>query len=1233
MKSQPDNNSQYQIITTTPQKLQWLPFGEIKPTGWLREQMQKDLNGFVGRLNELVPDLMADSIYGKDRLTKSVKAKNVGNIGIEMDPQYLWWNSETQSNWRDGYIRNSILLGDKNHLKKNEQYVAWLISTQDADGYLGVYSKDLRYNFPNENGELWAKTTALRGLLAWYEFTRNQQIMVAIQKTVADVMRNYPVNASHPFKSDKPFAGGLTHGLMFTDILDRMYQLTGDKSYLDYALFLYKDFSENILREDVQYPKIVDTGYRLKEHGVHTYEHLRSLTAAWFASGNPALKKALDIYLRRIDQCTTPSGGPIGDEWVGGRIADATNTGYEYCSIHELLDGYCNLFQKTAENRFGDKAELLFFNAAQGARHPEQSAIAYCKTDNSWQMTGAKNGEPNEDGKQTRFKYSPAHQDVAVCCVPNAGRITPYYIKAMWMKDDEGLVATLHGPSEVETTIKNTKVRIAVETDYPLGFTIDYRVMVNQPAAFVLKIRKPDWAKKISANFDYTEKEGFLIINRTWKNKTDLHLEFHSEIVVREDQQKAKYFTYGPLVFAKPIESREIVTKIFPVEPFRDFAYLPVKKIDYLYSDKTKPVIKSDPDAGKNKFWKRISMKTILVNEQTGKSEEATLYPMGGTILRQVTFKQFSLPPAWAASAIWYQIFVERFYNGDKSNDPTPESINIPSLNLLAPPGWKVTPWTHNWFESEEWAKQSGKPFNEMLQYRRFGGDLQGVLDKLDYLQELDITALYMNPLNDAPSLHKYDPRYYNHIDVNFGPDPKGDNRIIAREKIDDPSTWQWTSADKLFLKLVAEAHKRNIRIIMDYSWNHTGVMFPVWQDILKNQEKSVYKDWYAINSWDNPGTPANEFSYTGWAGVENLPELKKVDITTKRVSGYPYEGNINEGAKRHIFAVTKRWLAPDGDTSKGIDGFRLDVADQIGMGFWRDYRKFVRSIQPDAYLVGEIWWAKWPDKLMDPVPYLKGDIFDAVMFYQVYKPARYFFAKNNYATNAQQFKDSLEFQWKRLPVANRYAMMNTGSSHDSPRLLSDFFNPNKYKFNASPYDDRAYKTGKPDSETYQRVQLYLVHLFTSIGAPHIWNGEEMGMWGADDPHCRKPLMWKEYSFEPETRNNFQQGEKSFDSVGFNQQQFNWYKKLIQIRKENPPLVNGEIEFIVADGKKLAYRRFDKNSEIRIYFNLEKEPQIFPIPEKTSAIDLLTGKNYSGNNFSLNPMTSAVLKMVPATRP
>jgi len=592
----------------------------------------------------------------------------------------------------------------------------------------------------------------------------------------------------------------------------------------------------------------------------------------------------------------------------------------------------------------------------------------------------------------------------------------------------------------------------------------------------------------------------------------------------------------------------------------------------------------------------------------------------------KVSSSSFIEPPTWSKNVIWYQIFVERFNNGDKTNDPTAENTTVTNMNIVPPAGWKVTEWTGDWFELDSWMKNQNYPFNDLLQYRRYGGDLQGVLDKLDYLTDLGITAIYLNPINDAPSLHKYDARNYHHVDINFGPDPEGDLKIMATENPADPTTWKWTSADKLFLKLIEEAHKRNIRIIMDYSWNHTGTNFWAWLDILKNQSASPYRSWYNVSSFDNSQTTENEFKYDGWYGNAYMPEFRKTDIEGKRENGKSYEGNMDNGVKQHVFDVSKRWLAPDGDASKGIDGYRLDVAEQIGLGFWRDYRQFVRSVKEDAYLIGEIWWEKWPDILMDPTPYMKGDMFDAVMYYQVYRPARYFFANTKNGIDAAQLKDSLLSQWKKLKPENVKAMMNVSSSHDAPRLLTDFYNDNNYKFHANPLENKDYKTGKPDKQAYKRLQLYLVHLFTTVGAPQIWNGEEMGMWGADDPFGRKPLWWKELKFQPENRNNIQNQNPVYDKVGFNDATFKFYKKLIKIRKENPELVDGELKFIVTDGKKLVYERTLNGNKIIVLFNAGNATQLFNIPFGTYT-NLLNGKKIITNMLKLNGLQTVVLKL------
>jgi glycosidase len=400
--------------------------------------------------------------------------------------------------------------------------------------------------------------------------------------------------------------------------------------------------------------------------------------------------------------------------------------------------------------------------------------------------------------------------------------------------------------------------------------------------------------------------------------------------------------------------------------------------------------------------------------------------------------------------------------------------------------------------------------------------------------------------------------------------------------------------------------------------------MFWAFQDVLKYQEKSAFKDWYDIKAFDNPATPENEFAYQGWVGVADLPDLKKVNVQGTRVAGLPYEGDINAGAKKHIMAVTARWLAPDGNPARGIDGYRLDVAEQVGMQFWRDFRREVRRVKPDAYLAGEIWWEAWPDRMMNPAPYTGGDIFDAVMFYQAYRPARYFFANTQHAINARQLADSLQFQWSRLRPEAQYAMMNVNASHDAPRLLTCFGNPGKYKFHANVNEDPQYNAGMPNADTYRRVRLYLVHQFTSVGAPHIWNGDEMGMWGADDPDCRKPLWWKEFQFEPETKLPVVAGSVMKQPVGFNASHFAWYKKVIAMRKAHPALIYGDLKFDEASGQRLAYTRTYGNEVINVLINAGQEKQSFDLD--WAGTDLLTGKPVQAGQISLGGFSAVVLQ-------
>ncbi len=611
------------------EKLQILPVGAIKPEGWLKTQMEQDMQGFVGHLDSLVPALIYDPIYSTGRIHKNSKSADLGNLksgDAGGDEQYKWWNSETQSNWWDGYIRYAILLNDSAALMKVKNYITTILNTQDADGYIGIYDAKLRYDFKSENGELWSKTTLYRGILAYYEYTNDSTVWNALVKAVDNVITNYPINKSHPFYAGKDFSGGVAHGLTFTDVLDRMYALTLNQKYRDYALFLYRDFCENYTSEkDVQLSNILNPEYHLQSHGVHTYEHIRPLLVAAYASGDKQLIEALNIYISRVKSATTIAGGPIGDEWVGGRKADA-GIGYEYCSIHELMASYIDLLQKTGLNEYGNSVENIFYNAGMGSRHPEKSCIAYLKTDNSYQMDGTKNGEAEPGRNQTRYKYSPVHQDVAVCCSPNAGRISPYFVGAAWMKEGETiLVATLLMPNTVETKIGNANVRIQTITEYPYNNTLQYQITVSEAIPFTIKIRKPDWVNSITTDAYYEMQDDYIVISRVFYGTSKINITFSADVIVLEDSQQEYYFTYGPLVYALPFNGNESTGKQY-APGFTDYYYTSGKNIIYKYISGTAPVYKNG------------TIQVNLQNSETGLTELVTLIPISKTILRQAGF-------------------------------------------------------------------------------------------------------------------------------------------------------------------------------------------------------------------------------------------------------------------------------------------------------------------------------------------------------------------------------------------------------------------------------------------------------------------------------------------------------------------------------------------------------------------------------------------------------------------
>ncbi len=583
--------------------------------------------------------------------------------------------------------------------------------------------------------------------------------------------------------------------------------------------------------------------------------------------------------------------------------------------------------------------------------------------------------------------------------------------------------------------------------------------------------------------------------------------------------------------------------------------------------------------------------------------------------------------PEWAKDAVWYQIFPERFRNGDPSNDPTVEDI-MGGWPWTRPKQWRIHPWTSDWYKLQPWENNTGKGFYWETGLRRYGGDLQGVLDKLDYLQELGINAIYFNPLFESPSLHKYDAAMYHHIDNNFGPNPELDRRIWAEEDPSDPSTWKWTSADSLFLRLIRECHARGIRVIIDGVFNHVGNTFWAFQDVVRRQQASPFKDWFIIKSWDDPKTPQNEFDYQGWYGVRDLPEIREDG-----------RGPVAESFREHIRAILRRWMDPDGDgdPSDGIDGWRLDVADMVSIEFWRDFRRWVRDINPDAYLTGEVWWEDWNrNKMFNAAPWLQGDVFDAVMNYRFARAVKKFVIDRRTQISPRAFADSILALFRDYPRDNVYVLQNLMDSHDVDRVSSQIVNPDRwYDHAARPGQNPDYDIRKPTAEERQKQRLIVGLQMTLPGAPMIYYGDEAGMWGGDDPDCRKPMVWPEFQYEPEASHPFGR-PRPVDSVAFDTELFEWYKTLIHIRRQEKALRRGDLRFLIAPENEpvLAFSRFLDGDTLWIALNNSPQSRILQFRHKQIAAsalkDRITGRVFHPHDrlyaFRLKPYQILILK-------
>lgn len=434
--------------------------------------------------------------------------------------------------------------------------------------------------------------------------------------------------------------------------------------------------------------------------------------------------------------------------------------------------------------------------------------------------------------------------------------------------------------------------------------------------------------------------------------------------------------------------------------------------------------------------------------------------------------------PSWVKDTVWYQIFPERFANGDTSNDPK-----------------GALPWA-----SEE------PQFNNF-----FGGDFQGIIDHIDHLVKLGVTGIYFTPIFKAKSNHKYDTIDYLEIDPQFG----------------DKET---------FKELVKVCHENGIKVMLDAVFNHSGYYFEPFQDVLKKQEDSIYKNWFHLREFPIETEPRP--NYDTFAFVADMPKLN----------------TENPEVREYLLNVARYWVE-----EFDIDGWRLDVANEVDHSFWREFRTAVKSVKPEAYILGEIWH--------DSMSWLQGDQFDAVMNYPFTNAALDFVAKE--AIDAKVFAEKMTSVLHMYPENVNEAAFNLLGSHDTKRVLT-FCDENKDK-----------------------MKLLFLLMLTFKGTPCIYYGDEIGMTGGMDPGCRKCMEWDE--------------EKQDKDL------FGHIQSLLSLRKEFKVLANeGEMKFLTAEGKTLAFERSNEEESVLVLINAGETVAELSV-NMTEGFEKIFGHDFTGS--------------------
>jgi len=558
-----------QVLAPGAQAFTLTRFGETKPSGWMLGQMQADLdNGLAGHYTEI-----SDTVNQREFETRTADQPDAAG-----DPG--WWLGEHEGYYADGLFRLAWLSGRQSVTTAAIARLEDALSAQDSSGYIGVYPATDRFSEQDPNdGELWTQSRMYQAMLAWYEATGDERILIAVDKAAKLTLAAYQYGSFFE-RPGTLGGGGVSHGVGFSDTLEWLYRLTGDDTYRNGYLSLYADYaSSNVRDNDLTPANLADPERPWVSHTPHIAETL-SMPAIAFAYGGPSeYGQAADQVLVKLQRHSNPGGGPVGDEWVLGRAGSFELTS-EYCAMTETISSLNRLAQFRDATATADIAERIALNAAQGARsHAAATAVSYLTADNRLSATlTAMYGD--------RLLYSASHL-AAACCSLNSTRLLPYYVEGMWLKEagDAGIVARLFGASLLDTNLKGTPVHVVEDTDFPFSDKLLFTVSPDVPLNFRFTLRIPAYAQ----NAQITAPAGMNVarfadrfeISGTWHSGDVASLDLAFNIHLVKDSSGETAIAFGPMLYALPIaataEPGRITSAQGATSPlvFQDTEYVP----------------------------------------------------------------------------------------------------------------------------------------------------------------------------------------------------------------------------------------------------------------------------------------------------------------------------------------------------------------------------------------------------------------------------------------------------------------------------------------------------------------------------------------------------------------------------------------------------------------------------------------------------------------------------------